>query len=109
MGAGPQDMVDHVTAQTMVMVAINSAVLGALGYGLSPYLLTLLGVASDVYAGALGFMRVSFVGIIFVFMYAMFQALMRAIGQTKLPLYIVRCLRTSAPAPAHHSDNDSYE
>ena len=34
-------------------------------------------------------MRVSFVGIIFVFMYAMFQALMRAIGQTKLPLYIV--------------------
>jgi hypothetical protein len=109
MGASRQDMVDHVTAQTMVMVAINSAVLGALGYGLSPYLLTLLGVASDVYAGALGFMRVSFVGIIFVFMYAMFQALMRAIGQTKLPLYIVRCLRTSAPAPAHHSDNDSYE
>jgi putative MATE family efflux protein len=89
MGAGRQDMVDHVTAQTMVMVAITSAVLGALGYGLSPYLLTLLGVASDVYAGALGFMRVSFVGIIFVFMYAMFQALMRAIGQTKLPLYIV--------------------
>ena len=72
MGAGRQDMVDHVTAQTMVMVAITSAVLGALGYGLSPYLLTLLGVASDVYAGALGFMRVSFVGIIFVFMYAMF-------------------------------------
>src|ERR1039458_7254639 len=89
MGAGRQDMVDHVTAQTMVMVAITSAVLGALGYGLSPYLLTLLGVASDVYAGALGFMRVSFVGIIFVFMYAMFQALMRAIGQTRLPLYIV--------------------
>jgi Na+-driven multidrug efflux pump len=79
MGAGRQDMVDHVTAQTMVVVAISSVVLGALGYGLSPHLLTLLGVASDVYAGALGFMRVSFVGIIFVFMYAMFQALMRAI------------------------------
>src|ERR1035441_1493347 len=59
MGAGRQDMVDHVTAQTMVVVAISSVVLGALGYGLSPYLLTLLGVASDVYAGALGFMRVS--------------------------------------------------
>jgi Na+-driven multidrug efflux pump len=89
MGAGRQDMVDHVTAQTMVMVAITSAVLGALGYGLSPYLLTLLGVASDVYAGALGFIRVSFVGIIFVFMYAMFQALMRAISvpeQNALPL-----------------------
>jgi Na+-driven multidrug efflux pump len=46
-------------------------------------------VAADVYAGALGFMCVSFVGIIFVFIYAMFQALMRGVGQTKIPLLIV--------------------
>jgi putative MATE family efflux protein len=52
-------------------------------------LLKLLGVAEDVYAGALGFMRVSFVGIIFVFVYAMFQALMRGVGQTRVPLAIV--------------------
>jgi putative MATE family efflux protein len=89
MGAGRQDMVNHVAAQTMVMVAISSVVLGGIGYALSPALLTLLGVAPDVYAGALGFMRVSFVGIIFVFIYAMFQALMRGIGQTRVPLFIV--------------------
>jgi putative MATE family efflux protein len=89
MGAGRQDMVNHVAAQTMLMVAFSSIILGALGYVLAPYLLILLGVESDVYAGALGFMRVSFVGIIFVFIYAMFQALMRGIGQTKIPLYIV--------------------
>jgi putative MATE family efflux protein len=89
MGAGRQDMVNHVAAQTMVLVAISSVILGALGYTLAPYLLALLGVASDVYSGALGFMRVSFVGIIFVFAFAMFQALMRGIGETKMPLYIV--------------------
>ncbi len=89
MGAGRQDMVNHVAAQTMVMVTITSIILGALGYSLSPFLLTLLGVASDVHAAALGFMRVSFIGIIFVFIYAMFQALMRGVGQTKMPLYIV--------------------
>ena len=55
---------------------------------LAPSLLTLLGVASDVRDGALGFMRVSFVGIIFVFLYAMFQALMRGVGQTRVPLLI---------------------
>jgi putative MATE family efflux protein len=88
MGAGRQDMVDHVAAQTMVMVAATSVVLGAAGYLLSPSLLTLLGVASDVYHGALGFMRVSFIGIIFVFLYAMFQALMRGVGQTRVPLLI---------------------
>jgi len=89
MGAGRQDMVNHVAAQTMLMVTISSVILGAIGYIVSPLLLRFLGVAPDVYAGALGFMRVSFIGIIFVFIYAMFQALMRGIGQTKIPLLIV--------------------
>jgi putative MATE family efflux protein len=89
MGAGRQDMVNHVAAQTMLMVAITSVFLGAVGYLFSPHLLGLLGVAPNVYKGALGFMRVSFFGIIFVFLYAMFQALMRGVGQMKIPLLIV--------------------
>jgi putative MATE family efflux protein len=88
-GAGRQDMVNHVAGQTMIMVVITSFLLGALGYIVAPYLLALLGVASDVYDGALGFMRVSFVGMIFVFAYGMFQALMRGVGQTRIPLIIV--------------------
>ena len=89
MGAGRQDMVNHVAAQTMLMVVVTSVILGALGYVLAPMLLELLGVAPDVHEGALGFMRVSFVGVIFVFTYAMFQALMRGVGQTRVPLIIV--------------------
>jgi putative MATE family efflux protein len=89
MGAGRQDMVNHVAAQTMMMVTITSAVLGAAGYAMALHLLDLMGVAPDVYAGALGFMRVSFVGIIFVFAYGMFQALMRGVGETRTPLLIV--------------------
>jgi putative MATE family efflux protein len=89
MGAGRQDMVNHVAAQTMMMVTISSVVLGAAGYAMAPYLLDILEVAPDVYAGALGFMRVSFVGIIFVFLYGMFQALMRGVGETRMPLLIV--------------------
>src|SRR3954454_23592267 len=69
MGAGRQDMVNHVAAQTMTMVALTSIALGAAGYVLAPYLLELVGVTPDVYQGALGFMRVSFIGIIFVFLY----------------------------------------
>ncbi len=89
MGAGRQEMVNHIAAQTMMMVALTSVVLGAAGFLLSPHLLTWLGVAPVVYRGALSFMRVSFVGIIFVFLYAMFQALMRGIGRTAVPLLIV--------------------
>ncbi|HEY2529222.1 MAG TPA: MATE family efflux transporter [Xanthobacteraceae bacterium] len=89
MGAGRGDMVNHVAAQTMMAVAATSAVLGTAGYALSPYMLGLMGVAPAVYHGALGFMRVSFVGIAFVFLYAMFQALMRGVGETRTPLIIV--------------------
>src|ERR1700712_5817246 len=45
MGAGRPDMVNHVAAQTMLMVAVTSSVLGATGYLFAPYLLELLGVA----------------------------------------------------------------
>jgi putative MATE family efflux protein len=89
MGAGRQDQVNHIAAQTIMMIAFTSVILGTVGYLITPLLLTLMGVAPDVYESALGFMRVSFIGIIFVFIFAMFQSLMRGIGQTKLPLLIV--------------------
>lgn len=89
MGAGRQDMVNHVAAQTLLMVFFTSALLGGISFALAPALLTLLGVAPEVHDSALGFMRVSFVGIVFVFVYAMFQALMRGVGQTRIPLLIV--------------------
>ncbi len=89
MGAGKQEMVDHVAGQTMLMVVITSFLLGGAGFIAAPYLLHAMKVAPDVYHDALGFMRASFVGIVFVFGYAMFQALMRGVGETKLPLYIV--------------------
>src|SRR5471030_3268837 len=38
MGAGRQDMVNHVAAQTMLMVTISSFILGGLGYIFAPYL-----------------------------------------------------------------------
>lgn len=91
MGAGQQEKVNHVAAQTMLMVTITASVLGLIGYTLSPYFLTLLGVDEVVYNDALKFMHVSFIGVVFVFIYAMFQALMRGIGQTKVPLIIVSC------------------
>jgi putative MATE family efflux protein len=88
-GAGRQDMVDHVAGQTMIMVLFTSVLLAAAGYFLAPSLLTLLGVAQNVRVGALGFMRVSFIGVVFVFAYTMFQALMRGVGRTSPPLLIV--------------------
>lgn len=88
-GARNQEMVDHVAAQTLLMIVLVSVVLSAAGYLVSPALLHLMGVAPDVYPGALGFMRVSFAGLVFNFFFFMFQSIMRGIGEAKLPVFIV--------------------
>lgn len=88
-GAKNHAMVNHVAAQTLLMIAIVSVVLSVIGYLLAPTLLHLMGVAPDVYGGALGFMRVSFAGLLFNFLFFMFQSIMRGTGETILPVYIV--------------------
>src|ERR1043165_2880987 len=88
-GARNQEMVDHVAAQTLLMIVLVSVVLGGLGFVFAPQLLRLMGVAPDVYPGALGFMRVSFAGLVFNFFFFMFQSIMRGIGEAKLPVFIV--------------------
>jgi putative MATE family efflux protein len=88
-GAGNDSMVSHVAAQTLNMVALLSITLGTLGYIFTPALLRLMGVAPDVYAGALGFMRVSFVALLFNFTFFVFQSIMRGVGRPTLPVYIV--------------------
>jgi putative MATE family efflux protein len=88
-GARNEEMVSHVAGQTLLMVVIVSLLLGTIGYTAAPALLRLMGVAPDVYPGALGFMRVSFVGLVFNFTFFVFQAIMRGIGRPTLPVYIV--------------------
>lgn len=88
-GARNQEMVDHVAAQTLLMIVIISVVLGGLGFAFAPTLLRLMGVTPDVSRGALGFMRVSFVGLVFNFFFFMFQSIMRGVGEAKMPVFIV--------------------
>ncbi len=88
-GAGDRRMVNHVAAQTLLMVAITSILLGAIGYAIAPGLLRVMRVGPDVFPGALQFMRVSFISLLVVFGFAMFQAIMRGVGEVTLPVFIV--------------------
>lgn len=88
-GARNQEMVDHVAAQTLLMIVLISVVLGGLGFAFAPTLLRLMGVTPEVFRGALGFMRVSFVGLVFNFFFFMFQSIMRGVGEAKMPVFIV--------------------
>ena len=88
-GARDVTMVNHVAAQTLLSVTIVSLVLGTIGFIITPFIFQLMDVAPAVYANALGFLRVQFVGLPFAFLYFMFQSQMRGIGQVRVPLYIV--------------------
>ena len=88
-GAGNDEMVAHVAGQTLNMVAVLSIALSILGYVAAPALLHMMGVGPDVYPGALGFMRVSFVALLFNFAFFVFQSIMRSVGRPTLPVYIV--------------------
>lgn len=87
-GARNRAMVDHVSGQTLLTVVAVSAVLGLIGFVAAPYLLELMEVAPDVYRGALGFLRVQFLGLPLAFTFFCFQSQMRGMGQVTVPLYL---------------------
>lgn len=88
-GKEDKKAVDHITGQTIVMVVNISIVLATIGYFLSPYLIKLMGAESIVHDSAVSYIQISFIGMIFMFTYMVFQSLMRGVGDVKTPVYIV--------------------
>lgn len=88
-GKNDQETVNHITSQTLMMVVIISVILSAIGYILSPFLIGLMGAEPGVYLSAVSYMKISFIGMIFMFTYMVFQSLMRGVGEVKIPVYIV--------------------
>ncbi len=88
-GRDDQRAVDHITSQTLMMVLIISVILAVIGYFLTPFMVNLIGAEPGVYSGAVYYMKISFIGMIFMFTYMVFQSLMRGAGDVKTPVYIV--------------------
>lgn len=88
-GARDQARVDHVAAQTLMANVFASLVVAASGYFASPLLMHIMGAPSGVFGPAVAYLRITFVGMIFLFAYFSFQSLMRGVGDVKTPLYIV--------------------
>jgi putative MATE family efflux protein len=81
--------VNHISAQTFLMMFFVSIVLAAAGIIFSPLIVKLMGADKPVMLNAISYMKISFFGMIFTFIYFAFQALMRGVGDVKTPMYIV--------------------
>ena len=88
-GAKNKKMVNHIAAQSILMIIVISLLLSVLGYIFSPNLIQMMWVDPSIFETTLGFLRISFIGIVFNFSFFMFQAIMRWIWKANLPIYIV--------------------
>ena len=90
-GAGNEDRVAGVAGQTITFVSATSVVLAAIGYVLAPVLLPYVGTepGTAVHALAVEYTRTFFVGVVFMFGFFIFQAILRGWGDTTTPLYLM--------------------
>jgi len=88
-GRGDKKNVDKVSEQTLLMMVGVAIFLSIVGYLFTPLLIRLMGAEPDVFAGAVSYLRISFMGVIFLFGYFVFQSLLRGFGDAKTPMYIV--------------------
>jgi putative MATE family efflux protein len=90
-GAGKDEAVDYAAGQTIAFVAVVAGVFSIVGFVLTPWLVTLVGAAKGTmeYTLAVEYTRTIFVGVVFMFGFFIFQALLRGWGDTRTPLYLM--------------------
>ncbi|MDF9797454.1 putative MATE family efflux protein [Catalinimonas alkaloidigena] len=88
-GMENQRMVDYSSAQTFFVLFFISILLALLGYFISKPLMIIIGAKGEVLTEAVSYFKVSSIGFIFLFLFFVFQSLMRGIGNVVIPTYVV--------------------
>ncbi|MDR7131929.1 putative MATE family efflux protein [Algoriphagus sp. 4150] len=88
-GANDQKMIDFSASQTVLIIFFVSIVLAVLGYFSASPLMNLVGAGPEILEDSVTYFKVSSWGFVFLFMFFVFQSLMRGIGNVLLPMYIV--------------------
>ena len=88
-GAENQRMVNYSSSQTIFVIFFISVLLAALGYFAAPPLMKLIGAGPEILNDSINYFQVSSWGFIFLFIFFVFQSLMRGIGNVWLPMFIV--------------------
>ncbi|MFP3952518.1 MAG: MATE family efflux transporter [Candidatus Acetothermia bacterium] len=88
-GAGRRDRVEYAASQTLIFTVVVGIILGIGGFFLLTPILKLLGASPEVIPLATEYMQVVTLGMIFIFGYSVFIALMRGFGETLAPMLIM--------------------
>lgn len=93
-GANEEELIYATVANATYLLVISGAVASLLGFVFAPQLLGLLQVPERIAPQAITYLRVTSLGILFVALYNGVAALLRALGDSKSPLYflILSCI-----------------
>jgi putative MATE family efflux protein len=87
-GARRHDMLDHVAAQTLLMVAVMALVFAAAGAMLASPLLSLIGVAPSIHDLAADYLHIRFLGMTPMFCFMAMQAMLQAVGEVRFAMVV---------------------
>lgn len=85
-GAGNDEEVDRILGQLFSFVGTLAVVLALIGFIFSKEFITLMGAEPQIIGDATGYLRIIFVGIPFMFIFFIFSAALRGIGDTFTPM-----------------------
>ncbi|AYF43591.1 MULTISPECIES: MATE family efflux transporter [Halobacteriovorax] len=82
-------MVSKVCLHTLIIILATSALLAGIAYAVIPYVIEAMTPTVEIQKITTSYLRISFIGLIFSYLYMMFQSLYRGVGDVKTPFYIV--------------------
>jgi putative MATE family efflux protein len=81
--------INYVSAQTLLFGSLLAIAISFIGLVISPILINYMGVETSVSSEAIPYLQISFVGMVFVLGFIVFESLMRGVGDPKTPMLIV--------------------
>lgn len=88
-GARDRIKLNNALHTAIALSIVGSIVTGIAGILLTPSLLKMMNTPADVIEGSTMYLRIYFAGIIFVFVYNTGSGILRAVGDSKRPLYFL--------------------
>lgn len=88
-GAGDSDMVNRQVKTSLVMAVAGGAILTIGGIAISRGVLALMGTPAEIIALSTQYLQIYFLGMIPLMIYNMGTSILRAVGDSKRPLYFL--------------------
>ena len=88
-GKGDRDEVKSCITNTAYIMLVFPLIIGIIAFCLASPLLNLLGTPKEIFPDSLSYMRTMCVGIMFVSLYNFASSMLRALGDSKTPLYFL--------------------